>query len=204
MPEDYTVGTGDCMNSIAFEHGFFWETLWNHSDNADLKSRRRDPSVLLEGDRVHIPDLTLKQQSCASEQKHRFRLKGVPAKLKIRVCIDDEPRANEPYTLFVDGVEAGEGTSDADGYVEMAIPPQAVEGKLLLGTGEDRDVFVFQLGTLDPIETEEGVCGRLHNMGYDVTDLPEAVRAFQRREQMDATGTVDATTRDRLKTRFGQ
>jgi hypothetical protein len=204
MPEDYTVSAGECMHSIAFEHGFFWETLWNHANNSALKQERKDPSVLREGDVVHIPDLTVREESCAAEQTHRFRLKGVPAKVKIRVCVDDEPRANEPYTLYVDEVEAGEGTTDGDGFVEVSVSPAAREGRLVVGTGEDECTIVFQLGTVDPMETDEGVLGRLHNMGYDVADPQEAIRGFQAREGLEETGTADDATRQRLKERFGQ
>ena len=85
MPEDYTVTSGDCFNSISYDRGFFWETLWNHGKNAELKSKRKDPNILKEGDVVHIPDLTVKEEQGATEQRHKFKLKGVPAKLKIRV-----------------------------------------------------------------------------------------------------------------------
>lgn len=204
MAPYYTVNQGDCLNSIAFEHGFYWETLWNHSNNTELKQKRKDPSVLMAGDVVHIPDLTPKEESGATEQCHTFRLKGVPAKVKIRLCVEDQPLANEPYTLYVDGVEAGQGNTDRDGYVEAAISPHAKEGRLLVGMGEEQDVFVFQLGTVDPIDTDEGVRGRLHNMGYDVSDLAEAVRAFQTKENLSVTGTADDATRARLKERFGQ
>ena len=29
------------MSSIAYSRGFFWETLWNLSENADLKNERK-------------------------------------------------------------------------------------------------------------------------------------------------------------------
>jgi hypothetical protein len=204
MPEDYTVSAGECMNSIAFEHGFFWETLWNHANNASLKQLRGDPSVLMAGDVVHIPDLTVRDESCAAEQKHRFRLKGVPAKVKIRVVVDDEPRANEAYTLYIDDIEAGEGMTDGDGYVEASVSPAAREGRLIVGEGDDEVTVVFQLGTVDPIDTDEGVLGRLHNLGYDVAQPEEAIRGFQAREGLEETGAIDDTTRQRLEERFGQ
>jgi len=64
---------------------FFWQTLWNLSENADLKTARKNPNVLMEGDVVHIPDITLKEESRPTEQSHRFTLKGVPAKLHLRI-----------------------------------------------------------------------------------------------------------------------
>lgn len=201
---EYKVKQGDCINSIAFKHGFFWETLWNHPKNAKLNLKRKDPSVLQEGDIVYIPDLTIKEESGTTEQRHKFRLKGVPAKIKIRLCVDDQPRMNEPFILYVDDVEVYQGNTDGDGYVRAAIPPNAKKGKILVGSGDEQDVFVFLLGTVDPIETDEGVRGRLYNMGYDVSDLTEAIRNFQSKENLNITGIADVPTLARLKERFGQ
>ena len=61
--------SGDCFNSISYDRGFFWETLWNHGKNAGLKSKRKDPNILKEGDIVHIPDLTVKEEQGATEQR---------------------------------------------------------------------------------------------------------------------------------------
>src|SRR5438046_1679636 len=75
MAEDYQVQRGDCINSIAFDGGFFWETLWHHASNASLKSKRKDPNVLMEGDFVHIPDIIFKEELVATEESHRFKRK---------------------------------------------------------------------------------------------------------------------------------
>jgi len=85
VPTYYEVQKGVCISSIAFNHGFFWKTLWKDGSNSQLKSKRKDPNILHEGDTVHIPDLALKEESGATEQRHRFKLKGVPAKLKLKL-----------------------------------------------------------------------------------------------------------------------
>ena len=85
MAEDYKVADGDCLSSIAFARGFFWETLWNLGENAELKNKRKDPNILHPGDVLHIPDLRLKEESCATENEYKFKLKGVPAKLKLKL-----------------------------------------------------------------------------------------------------------------------
>jgi hypothetical protein len=91
MPEDYTVEQGDCISSIAFEHGFFWVTLWNHPQNSGLKDRRKDPNVLMAGDIVFIPDLRPTWVSKPTEARHRFTLKGVPARLRLRLIKNKDP-----------------------------------------------------------------------------------------------------------------
>ena len=61
---------GECVGSIAFEHGFFPDTLWDHPNNAELKGKRGDPNVLLAGDVVHVPDLRPKEVAVAAGQSH--------------------------------------------------------------------------------------------------------------------------------------
>lgn len=88
MP-DYKVKQGDCLSSIAERHGLFWDKVWNHPKNARLKEQRKDPNILYPGDVVFVPDKDKKEESGATEQKHQFRKKGTPAKLRLRVM--EEP-----------------------------------------------------------------------------------------------------------------
>ena len=74
----YIVKQSDCISSIAFKYGFFPDTIWNDSKNSKLKQDRKDPNVLLPGDEVYIRDKEEKEESCASEERHSFRKKGVP------------------------------------------------------------------------------------------------------------------------------
>jgi len=204
MPVSHKVKQGECLSSIADRLGRFWQQLWDHPDNAELKNLRKDPNVLYDGDVVVIPDLVEHEESCATEQRHRFRRKGVPAKLKVRILRDDKPRADLPYTLEIDSLTV-KGKTDGDGFVESEIPPGAARGRLSVGKGTDLDIFDLLLGALDPIETEDGVLERLEGLGYDISrGVGPALSEFQAKEGLEPTGTPDAGTRDKLKERFGQ
>src|ERR1700674_415579 len=100
MPIQYKIKTGDCISSLAYDYGFFPDTIWNHPDNAELKQKRKDPNVLMRGDLLVIPDKEIKEVTKSTEQAHRFRKKGVPAKLKVRLLKKGEPRKNEKYRLI--------------------------------------------------------------------------------------------------------
>ena len=203
MPIRYTVNSGDCTR-IAFEHGFFPDTIWNHPDNSALKKSRKDPNVLMPGDVVSIPDKELKEASKPSDKKHRFRKKGIPAKLKVRLLKKGKPRKNEHYRLSVDGAST-EGNTDGDGFINQALPPNASEGKLIVGEGANSDVFLLRFGHVDPLVSDTGVAGRLHDLGYSVgEDLAGALRKFQTDNELDATGGMNDATRNKLKEKFGQ
>ena len=99
MAEEYQVKQGDCIHSIAFEEGFFADTIWNHPNNSDLKSKRKDPNVLFPGDVVHIPDKRPREYSEATNQVYKYKCKNTPDKLKLQLLKENQPRANEVYEL---------------------------------------------------------------------------------------------------------
>ena len=193
MPE-YKVKHGDCISSIADKHGLFWEKIWNHSKNAELKDKRKDPNILHPGDVVFVPDREQKEESCATEQRHRFLMKGIPAKLVLRVMEElppeeeessqasaeesgteqtppeDSPRANIPYIVEIDG-EVNRGTTDDDGMIEISIGPGAKKGRLILEPGTPNETSVpLKLGDLNPLTKISGVKQRLANLGFDCGD----------------------------------
>ena len=85
MPTRCTVQPGDCISSLAESNGLLWEKIWNHPENAQLKRQRKDPNILFPGDVVFLPDPQLRTESKATDQLHKFVLKRVMAKLRIRI-----------------------------------------------------------------------------------------------------------------------
>jgi len=206
--KQYTVKEGDCISSIAYEHALFPDTIWDDSKNSELKKKRKNPNALLPGDVVEIRDKEEKEESCACEEKHRFRRKGVPAKLKTQIMIGELPCENEEYVLDIDGV-LSRGKTDADGNIEITIPPNAKRGRIII----DEEEFDLTLGTIDPIEEKQGVIQRLENLGFyevgedEQTDdddgeeedpYIEAIKKFQESVGLEPTGEADQQTLDRL------
>lgn len=206
MAFDYVVQQGDCISSVAYRFGFFPDTLWNHPGNSSLKRQRRDPNVLLAGDVIHVPDLRGRQLDVAAAKRHRFRRKGVPEKLRIR--IEDEegnPVADAPYTITIDHVQRS-GTTDSEGWVIEGIAPDAQNGRLVVGPKGHEQEHELKLGHLDPIEELTGVQARLRNLGYDCPvdgelgeETREALLHFQRERALEETGEPDDTTREALQ-----
>jgi hypothetical protein len=73
-----------------------------------------------------------------------------------------------------------------------------------VGDGATKDTFELKFGSLDPVETDTGVSGRLVNLGYGSDDPKEAIKAFQQKQGLPVTGEVDDATRSALKDQFGQ
>lgn len=210
MPLKHKVAKGECVLSIATRHGLMPETVWNHAENSELRSKRKDMNVLKPGDVLTIPDARVTEVSKPAEKRHRFRRKGVPGKIKIQILENGEPRKNESYTLDIDGTRT-EGTTDDQGYVSFNVPAEARRGEVSFYNTETggTDTFSFNLGTVDPIETEEGQAQRLSNLGYDTesgleSGLESAIEHFQSDHGLEVTGQADRSTLDKLKEVFGQ
>jgi len=200
----HQVGMGESIPSIAADNGFFWETIWNHGQNAGLKAKRKDPNQLMPGDQVFIPDLTKKTESRGTDASHKFKLKGTPIKLKMQLNMLDQPRANEPYVLKIDD-QLTKGTLDGQGKLEATIPPNARGGQLLLNGG--KEVIPVRLGDLNPVDDPSGAKQRLNNLGFPcggedsaVTDqMKSALKQFQDKVKLPTTGELDAATKSKLQ-----
>lgn len=204
------VKEGECISSIAMDTGHFCDTIWDDPANAELRETRKDPNVLLPGDRVHVPELRKKDDTGQTEMRHRFVRKGWPEMLRIRVLLDGEPRGNEPYTIEIDG-STFEGMTDADGKLSCPIVPNARRANLRVGVEPDVSRYTFTLGAMDPIEHIRGVQGRLINLGFDCGAIDgicgpkteAALREYQKSRKLPVTGEPDETTRKQLQADFG-
>ena len=207
---EYTVSQGDCVESIAFENGLLWKTIWEHPGNAEVKRARICPNVLLPGDRLHIPEKTMKTIDCGTDRSHKFVRKGVNSKLRMCIKRAGIARSNERYKLEIDG-KLLQGKTDGNGCIEVAIPPDARSGTLTIGEHRwNRQVIPIELGSMDPITVVVGVQKRLQNLGFACEasgDMDEATSAaiatFQKGEDLEPTGELDQQTIEKIKERYG-
>lgn len=199
----HVVKHGECLSTIAENYGLFWETIWNDEKNAALRERRRDPNVLMAGDRVYVREKAGKDESGITGQAHTFRLKGIPVKLRIRILDEfNQPRKGLKYKLTVDG-EVQSGTIPDDGLLTRIIRPLAKKATIRLETGEE---WVLNLGQMNPIDYTSGVQARLKNLGFysgriDAQmgeETQKALRKFQRHHGLPETGKADASTQAAL------
>ena len=163
------VQSGDSIPSIARDNGFFWETLWNHPENAALKALRNDANMLLEGDEVFVPEKETKWESCATEQLHTFKRLGDAVKFKLQLRKMGKPRKDEDYVLIVDGRRI-KGKTDGDGKLECFIP----EGLMRIGTRKYKDFEEIQV----PPDERVRYQGLHHGASYlEHLDFLDAVRS---------------------------
>lgn len=203
----HKVKKGECIDSIAKNKGFHWQTLWTHKSNNSLKEKRKDPFVLMEGDEIFVPELTRKLESRSTDARHRFRRLSVPSRFRIQVCVGDKPLANQPFEAVVDGVKQHLGQADSEGWVEFPIAADAIQGELWVGDSEEngREYVLLEFGCLDPITEISGLQHRLINIGFAVGEenvLDEytrgAIAEFQQMMKIESTGEPDQHTLDLL------
>ena len=203
MAINYQVKQGDCIFSIAFEKGFFADTIWNHPNNAELKKKREDPNVLMPGDIVFVPDKQLKEVSEPTDQVHKFKCKNTPKIFRLQIVRLGIPVKDMDYKINIDGVEKQDKT-DGEGWIKPEpIAPNAKVAKLELADGSK---YEFNLGHLDPIDEVTGIQGRLYGLGYYKgaingqlnAETKKALEVFQRSNKLPVTGAADEQTKNLL------
>ncbi|MDX2146460.1 MAG: peptidoglycan-binding protein [Planctomycetota bacterium] len=206
---EYVVQDGDSIESIAFQKGLFWETIWNDPQNESVKTERKSPNHLMPGDKLHVREIETKEESGATEQKHRFKRKGVPSCIHLQFMDEGKPRANQKYVLTVDG-EKKEGSTDGDGMVSLMLSPAARSASVVVGT-DPGDEYELKLRALWPVSTVTGIQARLRSLGFYEGDIdgkigPQtraAIRLFQEEQKLDVDGIAGPQTQAKLKECYG-
>jgi hypothetical protein len=202
---EYEVAQGDCINSIARENGLLRDTVWNDPKNTALKAKRKDYSILYPGDVVYVPEKRLRVETGVTEQVHLFQTETECCKLRIRLLINDKPRAGEAYQLKIDG-KLSEGKTDGDGWIDQMMAPDAKEGQLVLV--KTKEQYTLLLGHMDPITEISGIQKRLQNLGFYIGKKADGimgpktasgVKAFQRKYGLAVDGIPGPKTQARLK-----
>jgi hypothetical protein len=192
---EHIVQDGETLIGLASRYGLeSWQEILDHPRNAELKAKRPDPGVLRPGDELYIPNPALRREPSAIDAEHKFKVARPKAWIRIAVKgADGAALTGQPYTLSAGGKKSA-GVVPADGVLEMAVPVDVTSGTLTVG-GE---TWTLQIGSMTPLDGDDGVLARLHNLGFDTGDPEADVRAFQARVGLEPTGTVDDALRDKL------
>lgn len=208
---DYIVKPGECLASIAARLERTMESLWDLPENSELKQKRADPYVLAPGDVVRVPKVPGVGFEVRAGERHVFQRRATHIDFELAVSLDDEPRANLGFSLFVDGAQTPiTGKTDAAGVVRVRIPAKARRGVLEFEDGRCR--LQLHLGELDPFDTVAGVQGRLRALGHYFGELDgelgpyttRAIRHFQRKAGLPTSGSIDAATTAAIRTAYGR
>jgi hypothetical protein len=203
---EHIVKQGECLSSISYKYGFGWKTIWNLSENSDLRAKRKDPNILYPGDLVKIPARQLKKEPAHTGKCHRFELISDRTSCRIRLLFEGNPRSNVSYVFSIDGKPDKHGNTDDYGYLKLPIPPNAACGTLCVGDPNIGEKYEIIFGALDPIDTIEGIQERLNNLGYKcgpvdgiIGDMTRgAVRSFQMAYDLVVDGDPGPITKGKL------
>jgi N-acetylmuramoyl-L-alanine amidase len=204
------AGQGECLSSIAHQYGFAdWRVIYSHPQNAEFKAKRPNLNLVFPDDELYIPVKEIKEESGATERRHRFKWHGRQLKLRLRLLdFDNQPLANTDCELHVEG-KVQQLTTDGDGRIERDIPTTAEKALLVF-----KDPTVpFDLGTqikighLDPVEEVSGQKARLSNLGYfcsrddghDEERFNEGLQEFQCDHDLKVTGVCGPEIQAKLK-----
>ncbi|GEM_PF-3183199 len=228
MADDYVwnVQRGDYVAKIAAAKGVSeWNTLWDY--NIDLKSKRRFPTLLSEGDVVLVPVADDGEESGTTKDNHPFEAPTAKLYLQLRLLKDDfSPLANLSYSLQLNNEPTPRsGTTDSRGQVREEISVESTaavvtvtvpsEGKTDTGelTSGATVSWTLWIGALHPLLEDApdenclpGVQQRLNNLGFScgvvngqLNDATKAaIRNFCKKNGLEERDSPDTTFQHQL------
>jgi hypothetical protein len=216
MSGNYTVKQGDYVSKVARQFGFSdYRTVWDHGQNSELKTKRKNPNVLLPGDQLFIPDRELRQEARPTDQRHKFEVHAKP-QLQLRLVLEDQfekPIADANCVLVLEG-ETRKVTTDGEGRLEEILPPLVHDALLIIQdpqTAFNGLQIPVKVGDMDPVDEISGQEDRLNNLGYfagskgdpDDPRFRSAVEEFQCDFGLHVDGDCGAKTQAKLKQAHG-
>ncbi len=203
MTAIHVVKAGEHIGAIALKYGYEnFSVLWEHPENADLKSLRKTPFLLAPGDELFIPDHVRLVFNRATDASHDIHVKVDKMALHLRLLgRDSKPRKETPVTLRVDPPQTSAASlqseqslkTNGEGKVSVDMAKHVLVGSLTL----DKLEFAMHIGMLDPLDTDDGLGQRLTNLGYfvpadeddrDDDELRSAIEEFQCDNGLKVTG----------------
>ena len=232
MAKTHDVVQGEYLSLIAARYGFTDHlVLWNFPANAALKQLRKNPNVLLPGDRVVIPDRETGLVSAPTGQVNPFVANA--SDVLVNIVFEDPSR--QPLATRAGNLTVGVTSQRGNGFIVRGPTPATTDnqGKFpiifrnALGTGAlptdgafvmdpaaplPRAPFRFLVGSLDRLDTRSGQRARLNNFGYfagfgeqDDDQLVWAIEEFQNDEKLTERGLTGTLAKDRRTlNRLGQ
>jgi hypothetical protein len=196
----HKVKQGESIYHIARKNGVRADQIWELAENQLLRDSRRRKDLLFEGDLVHVPDIRIREEEAATENRHVFRRKTYPLmEIRLRLLFEDKPRKFLSCRLIISDIPGPplemEAKTDGNGLVEFDVPLSSESG--LLRIGED-EMHRLMFNHLDPVKEVTGVQQRLANLGFFLNcngqkdELTRtALRKFQRKNKIAETGEFD-------------
>ncbi|MEM9195930.1 MAG: peptidoglycan-binding protein, partial [Myxococcota bacterium] len=209
----HTVQQGETISTIARQFKVPVPAVWDAPENAELRERRTDPSVLFEGDQVFVPDdIPPKEAAARTGRIHYFRY--VPKKMPFHARFEDSgaPRGWLRVLCSVDGGAEEEATLDSEGMLTVEIPIDASEVVVRIHPDTDHEEQVtFTLRHLDPHVETRGLQQRLNNLAFEPgaedhefgERTEAAISLYQASEGLERNGQLDEPTMRALHRRHG-
>jgi len=202
----HTVKEGEHLSRIARLAGFRdYRAVWEHPQNAQLRQKRKNPHILFPGDKVFVPDKQEKEDSAATNQRHRYRAQEPVLMLRLVLKgLDGTPVANAACELRVAG-ETFQLQTDGQGRLAQRIPVSAESGSLKCQ--EKGLELQLKIGHLHPVDEQSGWIARLNNLGYQAGDparpdeaqVRSAVEEFQCDHRLTVDGKCGPNTQTKLR-----
>jgi N-acetylmuramoyl-L-alanine amidase len=205
------VKQGDRLPTIATKQGFArWRTIWDFKGNQELKERRESPNILFPGDQVAIPTKLKRNAEVPGGTAEYVVNRG---KEVLRVCFPVAWDSDEDPVSYTAKPDAGgpnlTGPLDADGWMEIDLPPDTNQVDVALWTddpGNPIATYELRVGEMDPIEEVTGIQARLANLGYydGATDgeakeiTAAAISQFRREHGLPMGDQIDDDLREAL------